>query len=266
MFCEECGEEIPDGATFCNHCGTKVKNKVVSYSNGSNDKNMVLALIISFLLPGLGIAYAGNLKKGILLFVGSLIFSILGFASPIFTVIGRLIWAYALYETYNEVKRANGDDNPDLIRDIKGFETPKKIASIVVIAIIFLILVGGIAGAFSSDDHADDVDVDYSDDDLDSVDDSSDDASSSSSSGSQSSSGSGDTYTSSSDGHDTYSHYEGEHGSSDTYGTVNDDGSVDAHQTGHTDYGDYEIDSHMDSDGNIHGTVNVGGKTYSVSS
>ena len=41
---------------------------------------------------------------------------------------------------------------------------------------------------------------------------------------------------------------------------------MDAHQTGHTDYGDYQIDSHMDSDGNIHGTVEMGGKTYHVSS
>lgn len=263
MFCEECGKEIPDEATFCSHCGCEVKSKVASSTNASNGKNMILALIISFILTGLGIAYAGNIKKGIILFVVGFLFSIIGIAVPICSAIGIIIWAYALYETYNEVRRANGENNPNLIEDIKGFETPKKIGSIIVIAIIFLIVIGGVIGAFApkntvSNDVVDDYDVN---DDVDSVDVSSDSASSSSSS----SSGSGDSYSSSSDGHDTYSHYEGEYGSSDTHGTVHDDGSVDAHQTGHTDYGDYEIDSHMDSDGNIHGTVEVGGKTYHVS-
>ena len=265
MFCEECGKEIPDGATFCSHCGKQVKNKVVKSTNDSKEKNMILALVISFILTGLGIAYAGNLKKGIILFVVGTICNLIGRASAIFAIIGIGIWAYALYETYNEVKRANGESNPNLIEDIKGFDNPKKIGSIIVIAIIFLIIIGGVVGALAPKNTSNDLNNDYEiDDNLDSVNATSDSSGSGSSSGSSSSSGSGDTYSSSSNGHDVSSHYEGEYGSSDTHGTIYDDGSVESHQTGHTDYGDYQIDSYMDSDGNLHGTVDVGGQTYHV--
>ena len=258
MFCENCGSKIPDGAAFCENCGSKIKSKNASNEAASirKDKNMITALIISFILIGLGIAYAGNKKKGIILFIVGIVFSILGIAIPVCSIVAILIWAYGLYETYNQVRIANGEANPNLIEDIKGFPTNKKIGAIIVIAIIGLIVIGSVVGALTpkhdtTDD--DDLDDDYdTDTDLDD-----------SSSGSESSSSSS---SSSSDGYDTHSHYEDEYGSADLEGRVNDDGSVDAHQTGHTDYGDYEIDSHMDSDGNIHGTVDVGGKTYHVSS
>lgn len=228
---------------------------------------MILALIISFFLTGLGIVYAGEKKKGIILFVVALILTIIGSGIPILKVIAIVIWAYALYETYNQVKIANGDSNPNLIEDIKAFPTTKKVFSIVVIAIIFLIVVGSVIGAFTPK-QTQSVDVD---DDLDTIDNDtisaiSSDSSSSSSSDSNSVSSSGESYSSSSNGNDVHSHYEGEYGSSDLDGRVNDDGSVDAHETGHTDYGDYEINSHMDSDGKVSGTVEVGGQTYHVSS
>ena len=272
MFCENCGSEIPDDATFCPNCGSKSKSRSASKVTVKKDKNMITALIISFILTGLGIFYAGNKKKGIILFVVGLIFSFFGIAISICAAIGILIWAYALYETYNEVKIANGESNPNLIEDVKGFPKNKKIGAIIVIAIILLIVIGGIVGAFTpkTTTNADDLDDDY-DSELDSVNDSSsvssDDYSSSGSSdySSSSSDGSG-SYSSSSNGHDVSSHYEGEYGSSDTHGTVYDDGSVEAHETGHTDYGDYKIDSYMDSDGNLHGDVEVGGQTYHVSS
>ena len=204
----------------------------------------------------MGIVYAGNKKKGIVLFAVGLILFILGRAIPVLSILGTIVWAYALYDTYNEVKIANGETNPNLIEDIKGFPTPKKVGAIFVIAIIFLIVVGSVIGALtpSTDTTTYDEDYDY-DYDL-------DDSSSSDSV----SSSDGASYSSSSDGYESHGHYEDEYGSADIEGRVNDDGSVDAHQKGTTDYGDYEIDSHMDSDGNIHGTVDVGGKTYHVSS
>lgn len=89
-------------------------------------------------------------------------------------------------------------------------------------------------------------------------------SSSSSKSSSSSSSDSDYSYSSSSNGHDVHTHYEGEDGTDDTYGTVYDDGSVESHSSGHTKYGDYQMDSYMDSDGNIHGTANIGGHTYTI--
>jgi len=263
MFCEECGNEIPDDASFCKHCGKKIVNNNIAPTVGK-EKNMIVALIISFLLTGLGIVYAGNTKKGILLFVASLIFAILGMGIPFFSVIGILIWVYGLYATYNEVKIANGVSNPNMIEDFKTFSTPKKIGFAVVVLFILLVMVGGIMGALAPHDNntivENDDSMNLSDDSIDSS------ADSSNAVYSSSNSGSGDSYSSSSNGRDVSSHYEGEYGSADTEGRINDDGSVDAHQTGHTDYGDYEINSHMDSDGNIHGTVDVGGKTYYVDS
>lgn len=71
--------------------------------------------------------------------------------------------------------------------------------------------------------------------------------------------------TPSEDGYDVSTHYDGEEGSSDTYGTVYRDGSVSSHSKGTTANGDkYSVDSYMDKDGNIHGSVNVNGYHYNV--
>ena len=262
MFCENCGKKIPDDVKFCPFCGHVNKDGVKAVKNQSSDKNMILALVISFFFTGLGIAYAGDKKKGIILFIVGLTFGIMGRAVHILSIVAIVVWAYALYETYNQVKRANGESNPNLIEDIKGFPTSKKIGAIIVIAIIFLIVVGGVICALMP--AQDTTSNGYSNNDYNYNSDSSFDDSSSSSS----SSGDGASYSSSksSDGYDTHTHYESEYGSSDTYGKVHDDGSVDSYQKGSTDYGDYEINSHMDSDGNVHGTVDVGGKTYYVDS
>lgn len=260
MFCQNCGKEIPDGVAFCPHCG--IKNGETSAEDNTSagvgkNKNMLTALIISFILTGLGIAYAGNKKKGIILFVVGLVFGFLGIGISICTVIALLIWAYGLYETYNQVQIANGKSNPNILEDFKTWNSSKKIASLLIVLLILVVLIGGSISAFMPKNV--DVDDTYSDYDSDYIDEDSDDSYSSSSS-------SGDTYSSSSNGREVSSHYEGEYGTADTEGTINDDGSVDSHQTGHTDYGDYEINSHMDSDGKISGTVEVGGKTYHVSS
>ena len=262
MFCQNCGKEIPDDATFCTHCGSKGgKNPNVDKTQKTltNNKNMIVALVISFFLVGLGIFYAGNKKKGIILFIVGLIFYILGGGIAIFAVIGLLIWAYALYETYNEVKIANGETNPNLIEDFKTWDSPKKIGALIIVLLILLIVISGSISAFApkhSDNDYSSTDYTSDDDYIDDLDDS--EVSSSSSS-------SGNSYSSSSDGQDVSYHHEDEYGSSDTHGKVYDDGSVESHQTGHTDYGDYKIDSYMDSEGNIHGDVEVGGQTYHVS-
>ena len=67
MFCDQCGFENPDDATFCGSCGKKFNVK--KSQSVQKPKRMVFGLIISFILIGLGIAYAGNVKKGVILFV-----------------------------------------------------------------------------------------------------------------------------------------------------------------------------------------------------
>ncbi len=73
------------------------------------EKNMVVALVISFIFTGLGIAYAGDFQKGIIFFAIAIVLNVLGFwVSPIFSIISIAFWAYALYATYQEVNAVNG--------------------------------------------------------------------------------------------------------------------------------------------------------------
>ena len=245
MFCEKCGEQNPDDAHFCRGCGRELKPVAVK-----QEKSMILAMILSFILAGIRVAYAGNVKKGILLFAVCLICNVLGFGLSYLRIIAIFIWVFAMYVTYIEVEKANGHENPNISEDFRSWTTNRKIVSLIAVVVILLIAMGGVIGALAPHNSSDYI-GDHS-------------SHSSSGSGSGSSHHSSDRYSSSSNGHDVESHYEGDYGSSDTHGTVYDDGSVESHQTGHTAYGDYQIDSYMDSNGNIHGTVDAGGHTYHV--
>ncbi|WP_407374402.1 hypothetical protein [Methanobrevibacter sp.] len=72
-------------------------------------KNMIIALIISFLFTGLGIAYAGNIRKALTFFIIGVILNVLGvWVHMIFSLIGIVFWIYAMYATYQEVRMVNG--------------------------------------------------------------------------------------------------------------------------------------------------------------
>ena len=58
--------------------------------------NKILAAILSFLIPGLGQAYAGDLKKGIIFFVIALVLGII-----IVYVLGSASWAYIISLLYS---------------------------------------------------------------------------------------------------------------------------------------------------------------------
>ena len=70
MFCENCGTELADDATFCSNCGNRVR--------ANRKKNIYIALVLTFILTGLGSIYAGNVKKGLMLLVFRLLFAVLG--------------------------------------------------------------------------------------------------------------------------------------------------------------------------------------------
>lgn len=72
--------------------------------------DMKIAMVISILFTGLGIAYAGNLKKGVALFGIVIVLNVLGmWTYNIFNKITILLWIYGLYATYMEVKLVNGE-------------------------------------------------------------------------------------------------------------------------------------------------------------
>ena len=73
-------------------------------------KNLLLALILSFIWSGLGIIYVGEVRKGIFLAILAVIFQYITNYHYPFAFIGFLIICiYSLYETYKEVKAFNGD-------------------------------------------------------------------------------------------------------------------------------------------------------------
>ena len=74
------------------------------------EKNMIIALVLSFLWSGLGLIYAGDMKRGIILAVLALIAEILYFkVSQILGIVVFIIWIYSMYATYKEVKAVNGE-------------------------------------------------------------------------------------------------------------------------------------------------------------
>lgn len=73
-------------------------------------KNMIIALILSLIWSGLGLIYADDMKRGIILAVLALIFEILYlYVSQILGIVVLIIWIYSLYETYKQVKAVNGE-------------------------------------------------------------------------------------------------------------------------------------------------------------
>ena len=73
------------------------------------EKNMIIALIISFIFTGLGIAYAGDVKKGLIFFAIGVVLNILGmWVHMAFSIISIIFWIYAMYVTYQEVNAVNG--------------------------------------------------------------------------------------------------------------------------------------------------------------
>ena len=73
------------------------------------NKNMIIALVLSLIWSGLGLIYAGDVQKGIILAVVAIIAeAVYLFVNQIFGIVVFIIWIYSLYATYNEVKAVNG--------------------------------------------------------------------------------------------------------------------------------------------------------------
>lgn len=107
-FCSNCGEKIDINAEICPKCGVRV-------AGATGEKNPFLALILSFLIVGLGQFYNGHSTKGVILLISAIISGIL-----ILFVIGLLlwpiVWIYAMYDAYKSAELINnGVEVPDKI-------------------------------------------------------------------------------------------------------------------------------------------------------
>lgn len=132
MICSTCGANIEDDSSFCPECGAKIggsnyraPDSVQMASIYMNRKSEVLALILSFFIPGLGCMYAGQVLRGIIVLVASLavlfIFPVaLGISltdgSDLTTVTAGIIamyvilialWIFGMYDAYTSAKEYN---------------------------------------------------------------------------------------------------------------------------------------------------------------
>lgn len=70
-----------------------------------NMANAILAAILSFFIPGLGQAYAGDIKKGIIFFVIAIVLGfILGYIFGMGTITYIIALIYDLYAAYDAYK------------------------------------------------------------------------------------------------------------------------------------------------------------------
>ena len=107
-FCSNCGFEMPKTTKFCPECGTAttMAPPAVNTTNTvvRTDKSSGLAALLSFFIIGLGQVYLGLTKKGIILFLLAIISGAL-----MLVVIGwitwLLVWGYAIYDAYNSCEK-----------------------------------------------------------------------------------------------------------------------------------------------------------------
>lgn len=94
-YCSSCGEIIKKEAEICPKCGIRLKQQ----EQKKQQKSSGVAVILSFLIPGVGQIYCGRVGKGILLILFSFIFGILSFiliGIPFYLA----LWIYSMYDAY----------------------------------------------------------------------------------------------------------------------------------------------------------------------
>jgi len=154
-FCESCGAGLKPGDQFCENCGASIGAASIdpkptqpvqaapagTPAAGQGEKNPILAAVASLLFSGLGQVYNGSLGKGLLIFFGTLI------GSMIFLIPGLIVLVYGIYDAYTTAKKMNKGQVPFV-----PYQTTHIIAFIVigiVVIIIYFLVLAGLAMAMS---------------------------------------------------------------------------------------------------------------------
>ena len=115
-FCDKCGHKlVNENGKFCERCGAELKYESDSSASSNvnipvytEEKSMAVAMILSFIFAGTGIAYAGNLEKGIGIFVVSIIVNFITISTGgIFFIFTLAVWIAGMVLTYKEVEKVN---------------------------------------------------------------------------------------------------------------------------------------------------------------
>ena len=114
-FCHNCGSKITGNFKFCPNCGQDLNAKVSNAPKAvaSAEKSILLAIVLSAILPGLGQIYLGLDSKGSIFLIAYVISAIL-----ILFLIGFLlcavIWIWALVDT---IISTNSINNGEEVKD-----------------------------------------------------------------------------------------------------------------------------------------------------
>ena len=100
-FCQSCGKKININAEICPYCGVRVAGVAPR-----DEKNVLLAAILSFIFPGLGHLYNGLNKKGVS-FVIAYIVSFILVVIVIGFVLMIIVWIWALVDAIKTTEAIN---------------------------------------------------------------------------------------------------------------------------------------------------------------
>ncbi|WNY24689.1 zinc ribbon domain-containing protein [Methanolapillus millepedarum] len=107
-YCSNCGNKVEyENAVICTNCGTALSSaKTTDLHKPVNQKTPVLSLILSFLWPGLGQVYNGQLSRGFGILIGYWI------GIFIFIIPGIVVWIFGMYDAYTQAEKINKGEVP----------------------------------------------------------------------------------------------------------------------------------------------------------
>ena len=111
-YCFNCGYELGGDFHFCPNCGCDLKPKDMSNKKSlsvNEEKNILLAIILSVFLPGLGQIYLGLDRKGAIFLIAYVVSAILIILLIGFSLV-IVIWIWALVDTIQSTNALNRGD------------------------------------------------------------------------------------------------------------------------------------------------------------
>ncbi|MCE5295900.1 MAG: DUF5683 domain-containing protein [Euryarchaeota archaeon] len=107
-YCPNCGAQIDYRAEICPKCGMRVSQAQVQYQPmpAKPTKSEGLAAVLSFLIPGLGQIYNGQIGKGLIMIIAAIVCGVL-MLLLIGIVLYLILWVWGIYDAYNTAKKIN---------------------------------------------------------------------------------------------------------------------------------------------------------------
>ena len=115
-FCQSCGFKLEGNFKFCPNCGYDLENKTKvrpkSYDSvvATEEKSIILSIILSVIFPGLGHFYLGLSRKGIIFLLAYIVSFILIFIL-IVILLTLVIWIWALVDVIQSTNALNNGES-----------------------------------------------------------------------------------------------------------------------------------------------------------